>query len=312
MRHIFFALLAFATPVGAEEPPNPRELGGHVFMPSDLVSDPFTGTYFGNGTAFGFASATGPRLDEHGNAGTGTYRMATFAERFELQVGLLPWWSISTSVTGRVFSGITVDSAQQVGTQAEYFVAGGTTVSFRFGRVRIGGEFDVAYSPSYNLNIFTALDRSVKAGKIDASTLLTSVNTITLVGGLNVAVGLHRSLGLLLATQYLRAISDGTSGSFTEGQITVGGSLSLDLHALLSVLPIGMQGAYRVLVPVSSTQPMSQQTLRHEASLGLYYTGRANLVLGPDVVFKLFPDRADMQVYDFLDTTVLIKMRYYW
>jgi len=62
------ALLAAASlPAAAfsEEQPasDRRELGGHQFLVSHLIEDPFSVTSFGANFAFGMGEALGPRLD---------------------------------------------------------------------------------------------------------------------------------------------------------------------------------------------------------------------------------------------------------
>lgn len=282
-----------------------RELAGHVFIPSALVLDPFATTHFGSTTGFGFASFT---LRE--DAGQQeppretTYQLAAISQGFGLQIGILPSWALRLSAAGLVYSGVNAEGALAIGATVGYQVSGGTELSFRIGRrFRLGASADVEYSPTYDLNIGTAITQSLQAGRIDAGTLLVGTQTVAVLGGVQGALAVHRSLGLLFDLRYGHAFAEQSGQKANQGHFSAGAAFSFDLGAITPV-PLGLVGAYRLGVPA-----VSQPSLSHDLSAGLFYTGRVNLALGPDVAFQLYPQRADLRVFSVIGQ---LALRYYW
>src|SRR5215470_15702823 len=65
------SLAGRANPASADQNETPamssgRVLFDHLFLPSDLVRDPFTATYFDIRTTWGYATGSGPLFDVNG------------------------------------------------------------------------------------------------------------------------------------------------------------------------------------------------------------------------------------------------------
>src|SRR5262245_59717511 len=73
-----------------------RELGRHLFIPSDLVIDPFATTYFRSTTGAGFADSTGPNFSLSGLTVSGErdFSQAVLSQAFQLQVAPWPWLAV--------------------------------------------------------------------------------------------------------------------------------------------------------------------------------------------------------------------------
>jgi len=321
-RSCLLTVVLLAARASAQEPPPPppdpppppppsrphqgRELNGHHFIPSNIAADPFTSTYFGSQTGFGYLGVTVPERDGQGKP-TGTSHaisLTPFTQSFGLQIGILPkYWALRAAVTGLAIAPVTGQTALEFGGQFGWDVDVGTTLSFRLGRyVRLGALFDFDYSSNYSFDIASTLTRSLVAGHIDASTLLANSTTAEVRGGLAFAVAPHRSLGLTLAAQYIHDFLSGDRvASSDSGSISFTTALDLDLHAV-SPVPIGIIGAYSLNAPTSDTSQIT-----HQVGGGIYYTGRRSLVLGPEVRAILPPGSlSETFVYG------VITLRYYW
>jgi hypothetical protein len=103
-----------------------RVLGGHTFIPSASVPDPFVSTKFGTSTGVGLGTMDLPNSVAHYTAGT--YNLAVLGEKFDLQLGLVDLVALSAKLSGFVFSGINEEGILNTGASVGYNYELGATV----------------------------------------------------------------------------------------------------------------------------------------------------------------------------------------
>jgi hypothetical protein len=318
-------LVAWTGVAGAQTPAEPsalprgRAVDDHLFIPSELVRDPFTATHFQTSTGYGYATATGGAFNVLGTSiGSRDYKFGTMLQSFELQAKIFDWWAVRIESQGLIFSGINGTSALNVGVTARFNVGAGTTVSFPIGdRIRLGGTFDFGYTPDINVNVITGIVRSVAARDIDVRNLLVDTRLTAYQVDASVAVALHRSLGLTATGGYLRVSSDTDGVGDTINAVSAAAAFDFDLKSF-SHVPLGFILAYKL--NESATRDQGQQT--EAVSGGIFYIGVPKLVAGVDFSERWFnlvvgpPGRGflpfEARTEDTALTLVQIVMRYTW
>jgi hypothetical protein len=124
-----------------------RQAGDHLFLPSQIIRDPFLATFLSVTNGYGVATADGVRVDINGNTvATQSFTLAGLSSSFDLQLQLLPWWALRFGANTTVYTGAEANALVGVGAVVEFHPRGGTTVSFPIGdRVLLGGTFDIDY-----------------------------------------------------------------------------------------------------------------------------------------------------------------------
>jgi hypothetical protein len=273
------------------DPAATRTLGGHHFLPSLIVGDPFVDTYFESVFAVGTVTGTGPGFtlvqDASGHysakqMGTFDVSLAALEQHFAGQMGLTPWWSIRIQGGGSFLAATNGTTGLSVGVLIAYSATIGTTLSVPIGSsTRIGATFDVDVNHSFSLDLLGTIVRSVQAGMLDTSQMISETNTMTVRPGLAAAFGIHKGVGLVLAAQYLHSSIDTQRliQPGNEGTIEPGAVLSFDLNALASI-PIGIGLSY------SPSIPLNGGSVWHGFDGGLYYNGNRDLALGIEIGIK--------------------------
>jgi hypothetical protein len=280
-----------------------RVLDGHLFLPSDVVEDPFTPTYLDESTGFGFASLRADEVDSVGNVvGQSQYNLGALGQQFKFQLGILSSWAIRLAGAGTVLSGIDASSALIAGATLGYTLSSGVTYSFMVGRVRMAGAFDFEYAPSYSFSPVNALLNTLSTGKIDTGTLFSSSDNIRLRPAFLLATALIPSLGLRGAIDYQQEYVRSADSS-SNGAVDVGTALDFDLGSL-APLPLGLLAGYELTVPTSG------DSWGHQFTVGLFYTGQRNLGLGIQAVLQL--PTAPAGISNYYIFVASLTLRYYW
>jgi hypothetical protein len=268
-----------------ESEPTGRVLDGHLFIPSALVRDPFTATYFQTSLGYGYATGTGPSFDVAGNTlGNRDFRFAAVIQSYELQAKILPWWAVRVEAEGLLFSGIDGVSALEAGMTVRLSPAIGTTVSAPVGdRVRIGGVFDFTYTPDININGITGVVRSVNARDLVFKNFLTDTRLTGWQPGVSVAITILPSLGAVATAGYLRISSDTDGVGDSINTVFAGVAFDLDLRQL-NGMPIGFVVAYKL--NAADTRDPGEAT--QAVTGGFFYTGVPHLVAGVDFSERWF------------------------
>jgi hypothetical protein len=280
-----------------------RVLNGHLFLPSEVVGDPFTPTYLDESTGFGYASLRTTQVDNSGNPiGTSQFQLGALGQGFKFQLGILDSWAARLAASGTALSGINADSALIAGATVGYTLSTGATYSFMQGNLRMAGSLDLDYAPLYTFSPVGALLSTISTGKIDTSTLFTSSDTIRIRPAFLVAMGISPSLGLRGVVDYVQEFVTSTPSS-RNGAVDLGAALDVDLRALTAV-PLGLLAGYKLMVPTSG------DGWGHQLALGVFYTGARNLGLGLETVLQL--PAAPAGTSDFYVLLASLTLRYYW
>jgi hypothetical protein len=281
-----------------------RVLDGHLFLPSDIVEDPFTPTYFDESTGFGIASFRTNDVDNQGNSiGQTQFTLGALGQSFKLQVEVMDSWAVRLAASGTVLSGINADSALIAGATVGYSLSTGVTYSFMLGKVRMAGAFDLEFAPLYTFSPLTALVNTISTAKIDTGTLFTSSQDIRLRPALLAAMALDPSLGLRGVIDFEEDINKSGGASTNTGSIDVGAAVDVDLRSL-TTLPLGLLAGYKLTVPTTG------DGWGHQVTLGLFYTAQRNLGLGIQTVLQL--PTAPAGISDYYVLLASLTLRYYW
>ncbi len=162
------AAVVIAAPARATDDapsPGPRELAGHDFQVSHLVTDPFSVTSFGQNFGAGGGEALGPALDLSTNPPTVLpssrwYGFGGFIEEVDLTVRVLEFLSVRAGFAAGLRQGAGNGSALVVGTAADVSGRIGVKGSLPLARsLRVSLSGDVEYGPQMNILILQGSSR---------------------------------------------------------------------------------------------------------------------------------------------------------
>lgn len=296
-----------------------RTLYGHTFIPSALVSFPFLPSYLGSNVGFGYARVSGP----NGAGGNSTSHLGALSLGVDAQMNITDWLAVRGNARGTALAGVTGESVLNSGALVSYEVNAGAAFSWSYrDRVRMGVTLEVGYTPDYVIDVRAglaeyerlvnaAIERARTTGQlmipsptsINVSRVLSNSQKLQFGGGWQVAVALHRFVGVYFDFRYAHIFDDSSGAQETYGEFYGGAAVSLDFRAI-SPLPFGILGAYRMSVPA-----VARPELTHDVSAGFFYTGRRSLLLGGEASMSLLPVGADTQI--FVASGQLV-MRYFW
>jgi hypothetical protein len=287
-------LLTLAQPTSAQDRPNRRTYGGHSFIPSSNMSDPFMGTYIR--TTVGAGRALDMQVPVYNLDGD---QVATLSGNIAfLQLGLayqqqiVRWLALRASFTGAARVGTNHVALLAEGASAVY---GGTFgASFRLVEKQKFLLTALAETRSNSLYAISPLQfvyDVIESGTIDSTTgLLAKGDNWRLVGGLRTAYAFAPWIGVTGIAEYgpaTRFFAD-DSGERNTSQLSLGGTVSVDLRPGTNV-PIGFVGSVAYQSENDRGDDIAgRQTL---FGLGVFYTGRDDLSLGIETGFQRFDQR---------------------
>lgn len=308
----------------APAPASRRELGGHTYLPFQLLRDPFIITSLGSATGLGYSSYSGTLTPADGSAAqTFDLRLLAYAQTFTFQVAVARPVLLRLSLSGLSAVPLNLDTVYQSFTYGLQLAGSfGGVVAIPIGsRLRLGLSADVEYTPTGVLDLAGPIryavehfqqqgtqptyDQFIAVLQEAPSRLLRLRGVLNVPISLLAAVTLHRALGAVVNLGYAYALGNDfiTGDSLRTSSITFGLGLSADLGAV-SALKLGVLLAYRV------DQPFAEGAgANHQLSAGLFYTGRHNLALGLDNVVTLRNPGPDLRNLSYLGNLVL---RYFW
>ena len=126
--------------------------------------------------------------------------------------------------------------------------------------------------------------RASRNAEIDASNLLLEQTSVHLVPGISGAFALHKSLGLVTAIDYSYSTPTASVPTQQLSKLQFGAALDFDLNAITPV-PVGFQASYLLVVPVGGGD---QNFGSNTVDLGIFYTGRIHLSVGPELRYSAF------------------------
>jgi hypothetical protein len=287
-------------------PSTGRELNGHLFMPSELVLQPFIETDFRSVTGAGTVRSERQSINPLGlrEPTTREFSQLGYSQRFELQVKILEWLAVRGQATGLVFSGTNGRSILNLGSILQYAVGGGLTVGRRFGNIQAAVTADAAYEPTYSVDIGGAIGASLRAGEVDTTGLVERDRGVPLRVGLSGAYAPLPSLGIQAMARYEHTFRE-RSTLEREDAFIGAAAVDFDFRAI-SRVPIGLLVAYQFATPFGQED---RTDLWHYLNGGIFYTGKRELVLGLETSFRRFPQRELVESEAIVANVVI---RYYW
>jgi len=303
---------AIEEPPGTVGPdPSHRSLNGHVFMPSEVIDNPFTATSVGMSLVFGVGSAVGPKYGIVWSppslevVGTQDYSFAGVGGYFRYDQRLWDWISVRAKLGWALFSGIDGPSAIAVGANVRPAGSIGVTLGRNFGdSLRLAALVDLDYSPQMALLVAAALAYAIENQDIDPGQAFQQDNVLTVVPGVAASWAPIPALGVTAQLMYVGASLDTQEDSLNESGYSLGLMADLDFGGFTRV-PIGVALGARITGPFGSGDI---DTVR-QWILGVQYTGREELAIGVELYWQTFLVRPE------LDSEVQIAqfvMRYYW
>jgi hypothetical protein len=294
------------------QPPEPRttpELGGHVFMPSQVIDTPFRETTFKLGLLYGFGSATGPKYEvQNGQVvqnGTTDYTFASFAQTFRYEYAFAEWFSAGAVVLTNLYSGINGPSVVAIGANVGIGAGVRVRAGHRFGPVETALIVDASTAPEYGFLVVAALAKAIQDGVIEPGAALQATHTLT-VNPLAAAswapwpaLGLTANFGYLYKSLRLNGATIADQGGLQFGAVA-----DFDFGKISSV-PIGLNAGFRVTTPIGSDGVDKVDDI----SGGIFYTARKEIGLGLEAGWRSFTIRPPL---DSKETLVQLELQYYW
>ena len=301
------------------KPPAPvkfgNEMGGHFFIPSHLIEDPFSYTAFGMSFGLGSGKALGPELQLqppeilqeskwYGYTGLGV--------GLSMNVRFLEYLSARAVVQTSAYLGTGSGAVLVVGSAArvtgDLGVKGSLPVGEHF---RFAATLDVSYGPVYTILIAQGVVDAIEACRadpatctIDLGTFLEQQDTVTWIAGLSGAWAPLPYLGVIGNLQFIAPTKTGKA-SISQNGLTLAATVDFDAKPLLAWLPVGMNLTYSITSPIGGNGVTTTQ----DWGVGVYYTGRPDLSLGLELDWK-FNRLQSNQAGE--STLAWVNFRYYW
>jgi hypothetical protein len=304
---------AQAEPVPVQEtarrPVSHRELGGHLFVPSHLMQDPFSYTGLGLFWGVGGGDATGPTLNlgpppTIDLANTRSYGFNGLGLGMAFEARILEWFSVHGSADAQAYLGTGNRALLVVGTSAQITGLVGMKGSLRLGEhVRLAVVLDAQYGPVFTALIVQGLLDALNSGQISLDQFYQENTALTWIPALVGAFAPFPFVGVTMNVRFL--FPDGSGNAqFASSGIALAGMVDLDLRPLVPFVPLGLSGVYSILSPLGGALATTQNF-----GLGVYYTGVPELAAGIEIDWRL-GRLASEHVAGF--TSAWINLRYFW
>jgi len=324
---VLFALLplvfaaALAASASAQEPDSsnaPRYFGGHQFIPSVLVPDPFISTTFMSTTGFGRAlnikvpieNLQGAQIAElSGDVGF-------MLLQFDYQYAFGRRWALRVGASAGARSGTSVPALLAEGASAIYgYELGGSAMLVERRNWLITATADLRGNTLYGV---APLDfaRAVKQSVVNGDTvgaisgaedvLLSSGDNLRVLGGLRGAYTPSAWIGFLGFAEAGSGNRFSDSGR-TIGVANYGVATSIDLRVLKGHVPFGLQGTYRDETLAERDNTTSTGGGATTWGLGILYTGRRLFSIGLENSWQQIQQPINGKHFDAIETRILMR-----
>ncbi len=288
-----------------------RVLGGHQFLSSHLVEDPFSVTSFALNFGLGTGEALGPKLDLSTSpptllADSKWYGYAELAQQFDFTARVFEYLSLHAGITSGLRQGLGNGSGLVVGTSLGVNALLGVKGSVPVGdTLRLSLSAEDSWGPKMNLLILQGIRNAINSGSFESVDVFKDRKATTFASTAAAAWGPTPWLGLVANARYLHAKSADISESSQDGYAAAGVA-EFDFRPLVGWLPVGLSAAYQRVGSLGGTSGLAEQDMW---SWGVFYTGRRDLSLGLEVEHvqgRLDTDLKSKQTGGWID------LRYYW
>jgi hypothetical protein len=257
--------------------PRSRTLNGHDFIPSARLFDPFIVTYVKNNTGVGSAFDVLTQVSDLEGRTLDLVGDVTFLGiGFGYQQALTDWAAAYIDVGGGGRFGTKFESVVSTGLNAYVDLALGA--KFRLWRNQhfyLSGNVDYADTGVSSVNVLQWVRNVVDSGELSDSTLVTSGNTGSLRGGLNLAYAPAPWIGLTGLTLF----GLGNAVGDLDSEFAFEGAISADIDfGVMSSVPLGLLLGFDYN---SFTQEGGDITSSVDSFIwGIFYTGRDDFSIG--------------------------------
>jgi hypothetical protein len=302
------------SPVPVAEERMGRDLGGHLFLPSHLLDDPFSYTAFGTYFGLGAGNALAPEIQAIPPAiiGEKWYGYTGLGLGMQLNARILEYLSARATLITTAYLGTGSGAALTVGTSARITGDLGVKGSLPVGdNWRFSAAVDVSYGPVFSLLLANGLIEALNNCKlnpsqcsIDFGSGFQQINAVTWTGSLAAAWAPTPFLGFMGNAQFIAPTKTGDA-SIAQNGVNLAISAEFDALPLVKWLPVGVNTAYQLTTGVGGNKVPTANA----AGFGLYYTGRKDLALGLEIDWQW--STLDTQQIS-TGTLAWLNFRYYW
>jgi len=278
------------SPVVGQDRDSKRMLGGHNFVPIELLGDPFTGTYVRNSTGFGKALGLKVPIPdlEGGTLGVAEADIGFLTLGLEYQQNITNWLAIRVGGTGGARLGTSIEALLVEGATAVFGYSFGLSAQvIRSERFTLGASADVIPNKAYGISPLDFARSVIDNGLDSASSLLKKGKGRRTFFALRPAYVLTPWLGLVGQFEVgpARSRTDEEVEAEEEEekvtQTTFGLGASVNLRGS-SGTPIGFTAAYQ-----HKSGLLGQGDVSGGAdtwSFGIFYTGHRAFIVGLDML----------------------------
>jgi hypothetical protein len=286
------------------------QLGGHTFIPSVHIREPFVTTYLRNATGVGMALDLDISLRNLDDEVIATLNgdLAFFILGFEYQQALAQWLAVRGGISGLARIGVNEESILAQGISAvNGFELGALGRLWRNEKAMLSASFDLRRTRLIGVDLIRFAQSIIDNGGIVEGNnhLVKNVFSTTTLGGLRFAYGWSEGVGLSVAGEV------GRSPSFEEGVYewvwNAGAAASIDLDAWTPV-PVGFLLGYFQDSYSRGGDDMVESI--QSVELRIAYTGREEFSAGLNIMSAVAPVR-DSDA-DMTSVTVQFTLRYYF
>lgn len=309
-----FLAAALATPSARalDEPPapSPREVNGHVFMPSIVIPPPVAVGSFSVAMLLGTGGASGPSYDSSGNVtGTRDYTYAALGQMLTYEFAFLKNFTGRLNLLTTLYTGVDGPSILVVGTTVRLGGGAGLTWSFPLGNAfRLGVSVDVSYSPQLNLLVAAAVLAALQSPPVyDPSLAFQQNNVFTWAPAITAAWAPGSAVGFTALVGFTGSSLTAPGKTYERDAVTAGVLGEVDFGKFTPV-DVGLDFAFRKNFGINSSQ--SNIT---DVGGALLYTGKPDVSLGLELLARTLTIRP--QLPNPLKTTfpvAQIFVRYFW
>ncbi len=212
-----------------------RKLGGHTFMPSQVVEQPFMTRSYSMTTGVGFS-----KLD----TGNDKFTFAAFGLEANVQQPIVERFAVDVDLAGVIIAGTDGDAAFQIGADAVWSIGAGVAWNWiKKDKHAVTLTLSMGGGQEYLVSPGAAIQVAVNQAALTTAGLLTRTKNFEMNPGINGAYGLNEYIGVFGSTGYLMEYSNPNRGSSDDShsfQLGFGGSFDMNP----TEIPIGFTFGY--------------------------------------------------------------------
>jgi hypothetical protein len=292
----------------------PRYFGGHQFIPSTIVADPFVATSFTSTTGFGMAIGLEvPILNIDGEQiGELEGDIGFLLLEFGYQQRLNNWLALRANVSAAARVGTSTEAILAEGISAVYgYGLGGTASLWRKQSWQLSATADFrgnSLTGIAPLDFAAAVKHAVEAGDTAAieaakDSLLSEADNMRVLGGLRGAYTPAPWIG------FVGFVEAGLGERFEQGEdntsvVNFGAAASFNLDPLARV-PIGLLGSFRSESLSEKGEDIGGDV--QSVGFGVFYTGRRFFSVGLEATWQRVDQRQSDKKVDVTQARLVLR-----